>query len=78
MFTDDRNDDGPDSLQRTLDDSRVAGQLPVLTLSNKGRFESNRVYAGRAAEDVATVLFGVKCDGSFRDQPRIYVPFRWP
>lgn len=78
LFTENRNDDGPDSLQRTLDDSWAAGHLPVLTLSNKGRFENNRNYADRVADDVATVLFGICCDGSFRDQPRIYIPFRWP
>jgi hypothetical protein len=78
LFTEDRNDDGPDSLNRTLDDSWADGHLPVLALSNKGRFESNRIYADRVAEDVATVLFGIYSDGSFRDQPRIYVPLRWP
>jgi hypothetical protein len=78
LFTEDRNDDGPDSLKRTLDDSWVEGHLPVLTLSNKGRFESNRTYADRVAEDVATLLFGIYSDGSFRDQPRIHVPLRWP
>ncbi len=78
LFTEDRNDDGPDSLKRTLDDSWVDGHLPVLTLSNKGRFENNRIYADRVADDVATALFGISSEGSFRDRPRIYIPFRWP
>jgi len=41
LFTEDRNDNGPGSLQRTLDNSWRDGCLPVLTLSNKGRFERN-------------------------------------
>jgi hypothetical protein len=78
LFTADRNDDGPDSLQRTLDDSWFDGCLPVLTLSNKGRFEQNRVYEDRVAEDIATLMFGIESEGQYRDRPRIYVPLRWP
>lgn len=78
LFTDDRNDDGRDSLRRTLDDSWTAGRLPVFTLSNKGRFERDRAYAERVAEDVATLMFGIVSEGGYRDRSRIYVPIRWP
>ncbi len=78
LFTDNRNDDGPNSLKRTLDDSWILGHLPILTLSNKGRFENNRVYADKTAADIANVLFDVYTTGSSCDQPRIYVPFQWP
>jgi hypothetical protein len=73
LFTENRNHDGPDSLQATLMDSWQPGHLPVLTLSNKGRFRHNRGYAERVATDVAELLFGV-AQGVFRDQPRIYIP----
>jgi hypothetical protein len=73
LFTENRNDDGPDSLQATLTDSWRPGHLPVLTLANKGRFERSRAYAERAAADVAELLFGI-AQGEYRDQPRIYVP----
>jgi hypothetical protein len=73
LFTENRNDDGPDSLQVTLNDSWRNGQLPVFTLANKNRFEHDPIYAQRVATDVAELLFGIE-QGEFLDQPRIYVP----
>jgi hypothetical protein len=73
LFTENRNDDGPDSLQATLTDSWQWGHLPVLTLSSKRRFEHDRRYAERVATDVADLLFGI-AQQEYRDQPRIYVP----
>ncbi len=66
-----------DSLEATLADSWRHGQLPVLTLSNKARFEREREYSEKVATDVAELLFGIK-QQEFRDQPRIYVPRHWP
>ncbi len=76
LFTENRNHDGPDALEATLLDSWHFGQLPVLTLANKARFESDRVYAEQVATDVAELLFGIEQE-DYRDQPRIYVPRRW-
>lgn len=73
LFTENRNDDGPDSLQATLDDSWTEGCLPILTLSKKARFERDRTYAQRVAADVAELLFGI-AEQQYRDRPRIYVP----
>jgi hypothetical protein len=74
LFTENRNHDAPDSLHATLTDSWQMGYLPVVTLSNKGRFEYDRAYAERVATDVADLLFGI-ANEQYRDQPRIYVPF---
>jgi hypothetical protein len=73
LFTENRNDDGPDSLQATLADSWQSGQLPVLTLANKDRFEHSAGYAVRVARDVADLLFGIHGQ-EYCDQPRIFVP----
>jgi hypothetical protein len=73
LFTENRNHDGPHSLEATLTDSWRTGHLPVLTLANKSKFEQSREYADRVATDVAELLFGVEY-GDYRDQPRIYVP----
>jgi hypothetical protein len=73
LLTENRNHDGPDSLHATLQDSWKEGHLPVLTLSNKGRFEHSRCYAEQVATDVAELLFGV-ANGQYRDQTRIFVP----
>jgi len=73
LFTDDRNNDGPDSLHQTLLDSWKEGHLPVLTIAKKVRFENDRNYAERVANDIANLLFGIACE-EYRDQPRIWVP----
>jgi hypothetical protein len=73
LFTENRNNDGADSLHATLADSWSSGQLPVLTLANKVTFEHSLDYADRVAIDVAELLFGI-AQQQYRDQPRIYVP----
>jgi hypothetical protein len=73
LFTDNRNRDDENSLEATLQDSWRQGQLPILTLANKGRFENSAAYATKVAEEVADVLVNVFHDG-IRDQPRIFVP----
>ncbi|MGO8897246.1 MAG: hypothetical protein ACLQU5_02720 [Isosphaeraceae bacterium] len=73
LFTENRNKDGPDSLQQTLFDSWREGHLPVLTLANKARFEYDRDYAAKVANDVATLRFDIAI-GQYRDQRRIWVP----
>lgn len=73
LLTENRNHEGPDSLQATLTDSWHAGHLPVLTLANKARFEHSREYAVSVATDVAELLFGI-AQGEYHDRPRIYVP----
>ena len=73
LFTDNRNHDGPDSLEMTLRDSWQEGHLPVLTLSNKRHFENDRMFALNVAIDLAELLFGI-LEQRYRSQPRIYVP----
>jgi hypothetical protein len=73
LFTENRNNDGPDSLQQTLFDSWIEGLLPVLTLENKSRFDHDRDYAARVATDIANLLFDIASD-QYRDRPRIWVP----
>jgi len=73
LFTDNRNHENENSLEATLQDSWHAGQLPVLTLANKGKFENSENYARKVAEEVAELLVLVFLDG-IRDQRRIYIP----
>ncbi|CAA9409727.1 MAG: hypothetical protein AVDCRST_MAG64-2220 [uncultured Phycisphaerae bacterium] len=73
LFTENRNRDGPDSLEATLADSWRSGHLPVLTLANKGRFEHSREYADRVATDVAELMFDL-AEMGYVAPPRIYVP----
>lgn len=78
LFTENRNDDGPNSLKRTLDQQWRPGHLPVLTLGNKARFMHNRIYAEKVAADTADLLFSIEAEGIASDRARIYVPHRWP
>lgn len=74
LFTDNRNHDGPYSLEATMRELWLKGCLPVITLGNKSSFQTNRDYASRVASDVADVLFGISQQQQFRDCPRIFVP----
>ena len=74
LLTDNRNEHGSESLQATLVDSWMIGNLPVLTLSSKTRLARDRAYAQRVAADIADVLFGVFQSGEFRDQARVWIP----
>jgi hypothetical protein len=76
LFTDNRNNDGPDSLEATITDMWRIGLVPVLTLSSKGRFEHDREFAMRVAIDIAEVLFGIVQEQDYLDRPRIYVPLK--
>ncbi len=75
LFTDNRNDDGPDSLEATLRDSWSPGCLPVVTLAKQLRFMRSGPYRRRVAEDLAELLFAISQDESrYRSSPRIWVP----
>ena len=73
LFTDNRNREDENSLNATIEDSWREGNLPVLTLANKGRFENSDIYAARVAKDVAELLVVAFVD-EIRNQPRIFVP----
>ncbi len=74
LFTENRNHEGPDSLQAAIESAWTQGRLPVLTLGSKRRFERERDYALAVAEDIADVLFGIVQAGEFLDESRIWVP----
>lgn len=73
LLTDNRNDEGPTSLQATLDDAWRPGSLPILTLTDKQHFDRSGEYRERVAADVADILFGLKY-GEYGDRDRIFVP----
>ncbi len=73
LFTENRNQDGPTSLETTLRTFWTAGQLPVLTLGSKRRFRQERDYSLVVSADVLEYILDIQ-EGKYRDQPRIYVP----
>lgn len=73
LFTDNRNEDDETSLEVAMLRYWKPGDLPVLTLADKAKFEQMADYRERVAADIADLLFGI-VDGEFRDCARIYVP----
>ncbi|MGH7136888.1 MAG: hypothetical protein ACREHD_14205 [Pirellulales bacterium] len=73
LFTDNRNEESAISLQSTLRDSWQPGDLPIITLANKTKFEQDPDYRKRVAADVAEILYGI-VEGEYRDRARIFVP----
>ena len=73
LFTNNRNNDGPNSLQTTLAESWRVGNLPVLTLADRVKFDRDRAYGERVATDIADLLFGIR-EGEYRDLQRVFVP----
>jgi hypothetical protein len=74
LFTENRNQEHEDSLSATILDSWHEGQLPVLTLANKGKFENSATYATLVAENVTEMLYCIFCERK-PGPPRIFVPF---
>jgi hypothetical protein len=75
LLTENRNNDGPDSLEQTILDEITADGLPVLTFANKDRFEHDHEYALAVAEAVLNVLHDIK-SGKFRGIGRLYIPLK--
>jgi len=73
LFTENRNDDGLDSLERTMADSLTPESLPVLTLANKGRFRSDRRYALVVAEQFLNAVADID-DGRLLGVGRLFLP----
>ncbi|HET6881037.1 MAG TPA: hypothetical protein VFI31_12825 [Pirellulales bacterium] len=73
LFTDNRNEESIDSLQSTLVGLWKSGDLPIITLARKSKFEQDAAYRERVAADVAEIVFGI-AEGQYRDRDRIYVP----
>jgi hypothetical protein len=74
LFTNDKNNNDANSLQATLDDSWYIGLLPVLTLSNQGRFVRDGFYTRRVANDLAGLLVDIKQEIWPLNRPRIFIP----
>jgi hypothetical protein len=75
LVTENRNDDGPDSLQRVMGESNSADSLPVLTIANKRRFERDRPYAQVVAKEFLNVVSDT-ARGLNRGAGRMYLPPR--
>lgn len=71
LFTGNRNDEGPDSLEATIRLHNRADSLPVVTLSDSKRFLHDRAYMDRVAEKLLDILLDLD---KRRGAGRLYVP----
>ena len=71
LVTANRNDEGPESLEATIQHQNTPQSLPVLTLANDRRVLRDRLYAERVADRLLETLFDIE---SYRGMGRIYLP----
>jgi hypothetical protein len=60
LITNNRNDDGPDSLESTIRTQNSATSLPVFTLSDANEVIRNRDYAARVVESLFDKLLRIE------------------
>jgi len=71
LLTANRNDDGPDSLEATIQQHNTPASLPVFTLANEQRVLRDRLYAEAVADRLLELLFDID---SYRGTGRLYLP----
>lgn len=71
LITANRNKDGPDSLEATIQVAHSADSLPVFTLADADHFRLSRAYAARVAEKLLEYFLDIE---RYRGTGRLYVP----
>lgn len=71
LFTGNRNNEGPDSLEETIRTRNTLDSLPVITLGKPGRFRVDNDYAERAAVRLLEYLTDLV---KYLGAGRLYVP----
>ena len=71
LLTANRNDEGPASLETTMQQHNTPESLPVFTLANDQRVLRDRPYAEAVADRLIEFLFDID---SYRGTGRLYLP----
>jgi hypothetical protein len=71
LVTNNRNDDGPDSLQATIQAKNTATSLPVFTLGDAEQVLRSKEYAQRVIEGLFDQLLRID---DLRGTGRVYLP----
>ena len=71
LLTNNRNDDGPDSLEATIRNKNSESSLPVFTFSDADRIYESREYAERVTESLFDKLLRIE---SLRGTGRLFLP----
>ncbi len=70
LLTANRNDDGEDSLGRTIQDENTATSLPVVTIGTADRLEES-YYRERCAEKLMEIVIYIE---RYRGVGRVFIP----
>jgi hypothetical protein len=71
LITGNRNRDGPDSLEATIQSSNLPTSLPVFTLADPDQVLGSRAYAHRVVESMLQALLEID---TFRGAGRLWLP----
>lgn len=71
LFTNNRNQDSPDSLEAAIRQYNTAKSLPVFTIGDLDRFQKNRDYAEKVLERFYECLFDLE---KLLGAGRVYLP----
>lgn len=71
LITGNRNKEGPESLEATIEQFNTPESLPVLTIGEPNRIFSSREYAHQAAERLLEYLDGIE---HLRGTGRLFLP----
>lgn len=72
LLTNNRNMDGEDSLEQTLQDENTASSLPVITIANVGRLSEKR-YRERCAFQLLEIVLELE---NHLGRSRVYIPYK--
>jgi len=71
LLTNNRNDDGPNSLEATIRTRNAATRLPVFTFSDADRIYQSKGYVDRVVESLFDQLLRIE---TLRGSGRLYLP----
>ena len=71
LVTDNRNQDGTDSLESTIQSRGTSSSLPIFTIGNRQLLRTNKDYAERVIESMLELLLRID---ELRGTGRMYLP----
>lgn len=71
LVTNNRNSEGPDSLEQTIREELIATSLPILTTRDAGRIIGSRPYREACANRIAEIVADLP---QYCGIPRLFIP----
>lgn len=71
LLTDNRNNEGPDSLEQTLIEEIAPDSFPVITVGSAERLRKDSTYRSACAERLVDIAIQIE---RYLSTPRLYIP----